>query len=123
MVRNRQKGVTLLEVILALAVVAIALLQIVGVIVHTSNLKDSTRELTISKEAAQARFEEMRDADFATVAAAYNGRVTAVPGLANGNETITVDATNPDLLDVRIVVTWNAVGGVTTYTTRTLIAE
>ena len=33
------------------------------------------------------------------------------------------DRTNPDLLDVRIDITWNSVGGVTTYTTRTLIAE
>ncbi len=123
MEKNGQKGVTLLEVVMALAVIAISLLSVVSVIVHTTNLKDSTRDLTISKEAAQARFEEMRDADFATVAAAYNGRVTAVPGLSNGNETITVDATNPDLLDVRIVITWNAVGGVTTYTTRTLITE
>ncbi len=123
MVKNGQKGVTLLEVVIALAVIAISLLSVVSVIVHTTNLKDSTRELTISKEAAQARFEEMRDADFATVAAAYNGRVTAVPGLAGGNETITVDASNPDLLDVKIVIQWNTVGGVTTYTTRTLITE
>ena len=123
MEKNGQKGVTLLEVVMALAVIAISLLSVVSVIVHTTNLKDSTRDLTISKEAAQARFEEMRDADFATVAAAYDGRVTAVPGLASGNETITVDATNPDLLDVRIDITWNSVGGVTTYTTRTLIAE
>ncbi len=123
MVTNGQKGVTLLEVVIALAVIAISLLSIVSVITHTSNLKDSTRELTISKEAAQARFEEMRDADFATVAATYNGRVTAVPGLANGNETITVDATNPDLLDVKIEIQWDSVGGTTTYTTRTLITE
>ncbi len=123
MVTNGQKGVTLLEVVIALAVIAISLLSIVSVITHTSNLKDSTRELTISKEAAQARFEEMRDADFATVAARYNGQVNAVPGLANGSETITVDATNPDLLDVKIVIQWNSVGGTTTNTTRTLITE
>ena len=123
MVRNGQKGVTLLEVIIALAVIAIALLSIVSVIVHTTNLKDSTRELTISKEAAQARFEEMRDADFSNLAAAYNGQVNAVPGLANGSETITVDAANPDLLDVKIVIQWDGVGGQTTYTTRTLITE
>ena len=60
MTRRRQAGVSILEVIIALAVIAIALLQAVSLVTHTATMKEVTKEQMIAKESCTAKLEEIK---------------------------------------------------------------
>lgn len=124
---KNQKGVSLVELMIALAVIAIALLGIVGVILHTISLKEANREQQIAKTAATRQLETIKLAgktNYDTVALTYNGSTFAVNDLANnGVGTVTVDSTNPDLLELRILIQWTGVRGQTRYELRSMMTR
>ena len=133
MVRSRRAGVSLLELMIALSVIAIALLGIVGVLLQTLSVKEANREQQSAKTAATRRLEIVRTAaqsDFATVAATYAGSTFSVPDLSNlatadkrGLGTVLIDSSNPNLLDVRILITWAGVRGDSRYEVRSMLTR
>jgi Tfp pilus assembly protein PilV len=123
----------MVEVIIALAVIAIALLQAVSLIIHNANMKEATREQMVAKESCSARMEEIKaklstaisDAEFTNFATAFVDTVGApVEGLTwtaflpskKGRRTTTVDSTNPLLVEVVVRVEWEGVMKRTSYT-------
>ncbi|HEX7899114.1 MAG TPA: prepilin-type N-terminal cleavage/methylation domain-containing protein [Planctomycetota bacterium] len=72
-VRARQdRGFTLVEIMIALAVVSIALLGLLSLINSSGLVQDDTRARTIAYNAAREKVEEMRARPFDTIYAAYN---------------------------------------------------
>ena len=58
--RARSAGVTMVELMIALIIMAIAMLGVVSVMLHTIRGKEITREYDIAKEAAATKLERMR---------------------------------------------------------------
>lgn len=145
--RKTSGGYTLIEVIITAGVIAVALAELMSVIISTTNIRESTRERTRAKEATVAKLDEIRtaagavddDDEFEAIPATYGGpdadgdEITDgltfdVAGLSLGDDpgqaTTIIDFSNPELLDVRITVRWNRVGGQeSTYTMRSLISR
>ena len=58
--RRRQAGITIVELVVSLGVIAVALFAIMSMILHTMGMKENQRELTIAKQAATRRIEEIK---------------------------------------------------------------
>jgi Tfp pilus assembly protein PilV len=108
MPRTRESGVSLVEVILALALVGLVLLQAVGALIHTTQSKDTVREYTIARHVAEAEIEKAKSSalsDFEGLAA-LNDTTAPTNRLTNGLVRYTVATANPKLYDVAVEVTW-----------------
>lgn len=128
-----QKGVTIVELMFALGIIAIALLGIVGVLLHALSTKDADREQQIAKTAATRKLEEIRTAataNYDAVAAQYANSTFDVADLSNlsnatklGLGTVFIDSSNANLLDIRILIGWTGVRGDSRYEIRSLITR
>ena len=109
------KGVTLVELMVAVAVLASAVVSLVGAYIVFFSLSETSRTRQVAMADAQSVFERVRNVDpftNANVLAQFpNGQ--AVPGYANltGEQVV---VTYPDAaavpLEVRIQVNWTARG-------------
>jgi prepilin-type N-terminal cleavage/methylation domain-containing protein len=93
--RNCESGFTLLELILASSVVAIALLSLAASVIYAQTLGLAASETHVAVQAAKGVVEGMRSADFRTLFRSYNddpdddpngpgtapGATFAIPGL------------------------------------------
>lgn len=129
MKRTARKGLTLVELVIALAVIALALLQAVQVMIHTSVMKQATREYTVAREAAMSKLEEIKtypqNNDWAGVAM-FNSppkNSFTVAGLNSGVGSIVIDTTNPNLYRVTVTVSWQGVKGPASYTTSVMLTR
>lgn len=121
--RSRNRGFTILEVLIALSIICFALFAVISMILHTTAANDTLREQEIAREAATAKLEEIkaRAADpnaFVPATAPYlfdlyNGAAFDVPGLRDPANApafqagrIAIDNSNPNLFDVRITIHW-----------------
>lgn len=95
---RRQSGLSLVELMIALGIIAIALLGVVSALTHTVRSKEAHRELAVAKQAATAKLEEIRakathSNAFKSTEAEYlptlypNNATFNVPGLNNTNNT------------------------------------
>ena len=58
--KDKRSGITLVELMMALIVMAIAIIGVVSVMLHSMKAKEITREFDIAKEAAATKLESMR---------------------------------------------------------------
>lgn len=100
--RRAQSGMTLIEIMIALAVVAIALLAVMSAVSASITLQETNREKTLAYSAARDLLEQMRDETFADLYGRYNnsgnddptgvsspGAAFAVEGLhGDGNQSV-----------------------------------
>ena len=139
--RKSQKGMTLIELVIAFAIISIALLQLVTVMLSTSNARETAREYSVAREVAASKLAEINrklesyDTIVTTFGSVNDGTTTEstfdVPDLSHedGNNgqgigTVLIDDTNDDILDVLITIQWTAIGGrENTYSTRTLLTR
>lgn len=129
MKRKAQRGLTLVELVIALAVIALTLLQAIQVMVHTSVMKQATREFTVAREAAMSKLEEIKTypqnnnwAGVATFNVAPKNSFT-VAGLNSGLGSIVIDTSNQNLYQVTVTVTWRGVKGPANYTTSVMLTR
>jgi len=134
--RSRARGFTLVEVMFALAIIAIAIFAIMSMIVTSMATKESTRELQVAKEAVGGKIEELKAKGFASLSTAYPSSAnlytvastvaelthatTSQPGAAM---TVTIDASNPDVYDLLVTLVWKGRNGNATYSMRSLCAR
>lgn len=126
---QRQRGFTLLEVMIAMVVIAIALFAAISMIFHTSTAKETMREQEIAKEAASAKIEEIKAHAFDQIFSTYNGASFTVTGLnapsgaGKGLGSVAVDSTNPNLYEVTVTIRWRGVQGSRSYLMRNLFTR
>jgi type II secretory pathway pseudopilin PulG len=77
---SRRAGMTLMEIVIAMGVLAIALLGLVAGIMTAQRTNEASRELTIAMNAAREKEEEMRSRTFAEIYALYNSNPADDPG-------------------------------------------
>lgn len=85
--RRRVTGVSLLELVIAMAVLAFALMALMSSISSSSTLQQNTREKVIAYNAAREIVEQLRAATFSEVWARYNSTTADDPvsGVKPGN--------------------------------------
>ncbi len=106
-------GFTLVELMIAVAILAIILLGLLAVFTSCFKLNETSRNLTVAINGAQKKIEEIRNSTFSSVYSIYNGAAFEVDGLDNSDSegSIMVDNTNPALLEVTVTVCWRQKGG------------
>jgi prepilin-type N-terminal cleavage/methylation domain-containing protein len=143
--RRTESGLSLLELIIALSVIAIAMFGVLSMVLHSMQTRETMRELQIAKEAVSTKIEEIKShpmqlptaspADANSVWNFYTNAANAtfpVAGLTDSRlattdktalGTIKIDATNPYLYEVMVTVRWVGRKGATELTRRSMIAQ
>lgn len=107
-----KKGFTLIEVMAATVILVGAILPALFLIVNNINMGENSKNQTLARNAARAKVEEMRNADFSTLVSAYDDHVFDIPGL-NGKMRVDADVvamSSNSLIDVRVVICWRQRG-------------
>lgn len=104
------KGFTLIELLIAVLILGFVLTGLIQVFIQCSVLTDLAHNKTTVMSEAQGKMEEIRNHTFDSVVTDYasggsEGNTFSLSQL-NGMGTIYIDDTNPDLLEVKIVVSW-----------------
>jgi prepilin-type N-terminal cleavage/methylation domain-containing protein len=151
--RTRQaQGFTLLELMIAMSVIAIALFGILAMITQIMTMRDVNRESEAAKEWVQQEVEKVKSYPFASVNAAgaylantgttYVGTavnfatpptspipaptapLAAPPAqLASATGVVKVDYTNASLYEIVVTVNWKARKGTGAYVMRSLYSQ
>lgn len=102
------KGITLVEALLAVAILAFAIAGLLLLFINCMFLNDANRNLTIACAHAQFAMEEIKSADFASISSqTWNSVTIASKGLTLlNNESIIIVVIGPEPLDVRVTVNW-----------------
>mgnify|MGYP001581143603 CR=1 FL=1 len=110
---SRRAGFTLLEVLIASIVLAIALMGLLSAILYIHTLNQGSRENELALRGASEKMEEVMSQDLDTVVADYDLFAFDVEGLSEQQNDpdarvglVDIDDTNPDLLQVHIEVLW-----------------
>jgi prepilin-type N-terminal cleavage/methylation domain-containing protein len=119
---------TLPEVLIAVMILAIALVGMMRLFIYCSALAKTSKGITLALAEAQNKLEEVRNHPYALISADYASGGT--PGdtftlsQVSGTGAIAIDNSNPLLLDIDIVVTWQDDNGRTlTSTLSTFLAK
>lgn len=113
-------GFTLLEVSIAIVILAVGIMATVMVIITSTLQREVSREMDLAKNAATAKLQEIRAYDFDSVHDYYHlgaGNTFTVDGLLPqkdaGGElpigSVSVDDTNTELLDITVTIRWLSV--------------
>ncbi len=101
-------GFTLLELMITAALLVIAISGLLAIFTGLYSLNETSRKLTLAITACQDKMEEIRDSDFSTLFATYNGTSFEPDGFpsADAEGAISIDNTDPDLLEVCVSISW-----------------
>lgn len=134
--RRRSRGLTLVELMIAMTIIAIALFGILSMIVQMSAIRDAARESELAKEWVQRKIEEVKSRPFSDLktsayvpaggAVFYKGTFgspdTPAP-LASAAGVLTVNYSNDNLYEIVATISWKGRRGPGTYSMRNLIAK
>jgi prepilin-type N-terminal cleavage/methylation domain-containing protein len=91
-----RRGFSLLELVIAMAVIALAILSLMTLINSSAHLQEISREKALATNAVRKILEEMRNAVFSEVYARYNSNGADNPvGSASSGHTFSVAGLNP----------------------------
>lgn len=106
---RRDRGMTLLEIVVAIGILAIGLVGLVSVIVHTTRHNATMRENLIAMRAAEKQIEEMQNTSFDLVFSTFNapakktfdvtGLKSPIPSTKVGSIKFPTDAGGTQLLE------------------------
>lgn len=104
--RNRQSAFTLLEILLAAAILTFAICAILAAYIACIVLAADSKNINISTNAALSMAEEVRSSAFTRIVDDYNGLNFILNDLPSSRGVVYVDDTNPELLQVTISICW-----------------
>ena len=124
---RNQKGFTLLEIMVAMAILTIALLSLVSVTVMVIKGNSFSKTMTTATTLAKDKLEQLKDTAY--------GSSSGYSSLGGGADTVGVIYTRtwtvpdpdnpppPNMQTIRVMVQWNWQGAPHNVTLRTLVAE
>ena len=115
MFHSSKKAISIVEILLSLTILIIGLVGLLQTFVYCSYLNDLAFSMTSSLVAAQDKLEEIRDSNYSTLTTDYAsggtpGNTFTIPNV-NGKGAISIDASNANLLSIRIVVCFKTKNG------------
>jgi len=141
--KARNAGLTMVELMIALGIMAIALFALFTFILHTMTAKEAMRDLELARQSVTGKMEEIKAQAWNNIAPFVNGQMAqanpatsprAVPGLsdpANPSQrammTITLQGVpnnaTPTIWDVGIRLDWKNSSGTRTYRIANVISQ
>lgn len=131
--RFREKGLTLIEVAIAIVLLAVSLCGSLSLFSYCNAFITRTRNTTIAVSEAYAVLEQIRASEYHQIMVDWHGETDVVADLSGGSFTVDVLDTDPgipalpfldpDLLWVTVTVDWQVKGGVNNLSLTTLIAN
>ncbi len=129
-----RRGLSLVELMFALGIIAVALMGIMSMILTSSQNKERMRELMVAKEAAALKIEEIKSQQFAQITTLYASpnNLFNVAGLSDPSNTaggqrgrgeIRILTTNPNLLDITVAINWSGAAKNGSYSMRSLYSK
>ncbi|MDD4954470.1 MAG: prepilin-type N-terminal cleavage/methylation domain-containing protein [Candidatus Omnitrophica bacterium] len=97
-----KKSFTIIEVLIALAILIIAISSILVTYLSCFMLIDTDKNINIATNAAQALMEEIRSTPFTEIMNDYNGLNFTINDIPESMGVVYVDDTNPELLQITI---------------------
>jgi len=107
---DTSEGFSLVEMLLVVGILAVVITGLMRLFIHCSVLSEMSGNKTLVLGEAQATMEEIRDHDYNSIVTDYSlggdpGNTFDLTHL-NGKGIIYIDSTNADLLEIKIVVSW-----------------
>jgi len=99
------KGFTLVELLIVVAILAVVITGMIQLFIYTSVLAEISGNKTVAVGEAQDKIEEIREHTFDDIVMDYDEAIFALAEL-DGTGVIYVDDTNPELLVLKVVVSW-----------------
>jgi len=107
---DKNKGFTLVELLLATLILAFVLVGLIQVFIRCSILTELTRNKTAAMSEALAKMEEIRNNNYDLILTKYNDTTFTLNQLnaigKSGNGYIYVTQVQTGLLEIEIVITW-----------------
>lgn len=117
-VPSSRDGFTLIEVLVALSVVAVAVVGLLGMVVMATGQDENAADQNAAMDAAMSLISEIRQTPFHQVYSKYKDHAFPVEGLNPwpGDPDglpgrVVIDASDPDLLDIQVIVEWSGQSG------------
>lgn len=118
---RRRRGLSLVEILIAAAVLSLALVGFFAAIYNSRGSNQQNRELSLARDAAFQKLDEIRATPFDNIATVYGigvintitgnflGSTFPVAALPQAQGTVLLDIVGPDdaMMTVRVFVTWN----------------
>lgn len=111
--KNLKVGFTLVEVLFSMAVLVFAVVGLLQLFIYCSGLAEVARLTTFAVSEAQGKLAEIRNHNFVDIVTDYGpGGPDNTFNLTQltGTGVIYIDNTNPQLLEIEIVLSWQAKG-------------
>ena len=105
-----KKALTLPELLVASVILSVVMMGILFSYTTCLELNEIAKNSSVAIRAAQTRLDSIRNTSFAQVKSTYNQIPFVTSGL-NGSGVSYVDDSNPDLLDITVVVCWRQPNG------------
>jgi len=112
--RYKKRGFTLLELMIACAIIIVGLTGVLATYVTCSDLVETTRNANLALNAEQEILEQVRRVTpLSLVSSNYNGYTFNVSNMAAGNSLglVTINNSNSSFLRVDVGVCWRQKGG------------
>lgn len=121
---------TLVEIIIALAVIAVAILGAVSLVSFSMGQDHEAKERMQAMDAAKSIMERIQETAYDNIFPSYNGfafdvgMLLPADGDADGRVgRVVVNNSDPELLDAQVFVEWRTLRGKTALSFRTLVAR
>ena len=108
--KGKNKGFTLIEVVVTVGILVIVMTNLLGLFIYCSTLAQTSGNVTLAIREAQGKLDEMRDHSYGLITTDYGAGGT--PGnifnlnQLNGKGVIYFESPNPDLFQIKVVVSW-----------------
>ena len=99
------QGFTLVELLMAVIILGFVLVGLIQVFLQCSVLAELSSNKTTAMSELQGKMEEIRNSTYSSIAGTYDNATFDLSQLT-GKGVIDVDSTNADLLEIKIVASW-----------------
>lgn len=128
--RAADGGMSLLEIIIAMAIVAIAVVGALSLVAFSTGTDQAAKERMIAMDNAKTVMEQIQNTAYDDIFTNFNGYAFDAGNLRpvdgdsdNKVGRVVVDNTDPELLNIQVLVEWNGMNGNTDVRFRTLMTR
>ncbi len=123
--KNNTAGFTIIELLIAIAVVGILVPTLVSFVNTLNRFNDRARDMTLVNSLAENKAESLRSLGYSGLTDGSTSFVSELPTTLGSpkNATYTVSTPNPGIKQVDLVISYNDHGATQTANYRTMIGE